>query len=403
MCAVLPTSSHSSDADFARIISRKFVHGRFIIVGASSQELERQFAEVKRDAVLIWSPGDLMMKLEQGEAAARFEAGVWFYPSGDNDDDRLVETLSHCAASIVLVPGPGADAATRRPRLVQCFERFGLLPDYECDMMELDPAAVCLRHLPSADAGELRPKVETAFARFNRALGDLKRSLQIRASELEGAHRHIAALEEKLLKLKEYRRELKLLKEQKQMLRKSPERRIGQVLLAPYRLPEKLVKAIRKNLHPRPAKFTRSAAPTAYQEWFERHRASASDLERMRHEAGAFAFQPLISVITPVFDTSVQRLEEAVESVVAQAYENWELLLIDDGSSAADLLDALPALGAGDRRVTVGKVGKHAGISAASNQGLALARGEWVSFLDHDDVIEPDALFQFAKLLQTHR
>ena len=158
-----------------------------------------------------------------------------------------------------------------------------------------------------------------------------QRMLQIRESELEGAHRHIAALEEKLLKLKEYRRELKSLKEQKHALRKSPERRIGQVLLAPYRLPEKLVKAIWKKLHPRAAKSTRSAAPTEYQEWFQRHRASASDLDRMRHKARAFAFRPLITVITPVFDTPVQRLEEAVESVLAQVYENWELLLIDDG------------------------------------------------------------------------
>jgi glycosyltransferase involved in cell wall biosynthesis len=123
----------------------------------------------------------------------------------------------------------------------------------------------------------------------------------------------------------------------------------------------------------------------------------------MRHEARTFAFQPLISVITPVFDTPVQRLEEAAESVLAQAYENWELLLIDDGSSAADLLDVLPALAARDPRIVLGKVAKHAGISVASNHGLALARGEWVSFLDHDDVLEPDALFQFAKLLQTHR
>jgi GT2 family glycosyltransferase len=108
-------------------------------------------------------------------------------------------------------------------------------------------------------------------------------------------------------------------------------------------------------------------------------------------------------VITPVYDTPVPRLEEAVESVLTQAYENWELLLVDDGSTAADLLGALPALAARDRRITVAKPGKHEGISATSNRGLALARGEWVTFLDHDDVIEPDALFQIAKFLQTNR
>ena len=98
----------------------------------------------------------------------------------------------------------------------------------------------------------------------------------------------------------------------------------------------------------------------------------------MRHEARAFASQPLISVITPIFDTSVPWLEEAVESVLAQAYENWELLLIDDGSSASGLLNALPELAARDQRITLARVGKHKGISAASNQGLGLARGEWV-------------------------
>jgi O-antigen biosynthesis protein len=221
-------------------------------------------------------------------------------------------------------------------------------------------------------------------------------------SELEAAHRHIAALEEKLLKLKQYQRELKLLKEQKQTLRKSPERRIGQVLLAPYRISEKLVKATRKKLWPRGGGSKRSVARTQYHEWLQGHRASAGDLGRMRHEARAFASQPLISVITPVFDTSVPWLEEAVESVLMQAYENWELLLIDDGSSASDLLNALPPLAACDRRITLARVGKNKGISAASNQGLGLARGEWVTFLDHDDVLEPDALFQILRLLQTH-
>lgn len=250
---VLPSPSHSADANLARKISRKFAHGRFLIVGASSQEVERQFAEAKREAVVLWSPGDLTTKLGRGDAAASFETAVWFYPSGENDDDRMAETLSHYTANVVLTPGPGADAARRRPQLVERFERFGLLPDYECDLIELDPGAVCLRHQPSAVSGALTPAVETAFARLNKALSDLKRTLQIRGSELEGAHRHIAALEEKLLKLKEYRRELKSLKQQKQTLRKSPERRVGQILLAPYRLPEKLVKTVWKRLH-RPGK-----------------------------------------------------------------------------------------------------------------------------------------------------
>jgi O-antigen biosynthesis protein len=402
MCAVLPPSFNSIDADFARTISRKFAHGRFLIVGANSHELERQFAKAKRETGIVCSPDDLVKKQGQSEGAAYFETAVWFYPSGENDDARMAEALSRCAGSIVLIPAPGADATRRRPQIVQCFRRFGFLPDYECDLIELDPTAVCLRHLPSEAASALMPGVETAFAKLNTVLSALQRSLQIRGSELEGAHRHIAALEEKLLKLKEYRREVRLLKEQKRILRKSPERRVGQVLLAPYRLPEKLVKTVWKKLG-RPGRERRgSIDPTEYQQWFERHRATARDLEQMRNESRRFPSRPLISVITPVFDTPVQRLKEAVESVLAQAYENWELLLIDDGSSATDLLGALPLLAARDRRVVLKGLGKHKGISAASNEGLAGARGQWVTFLDHDDVLEPDALFQIVKLLQTH-
>src|SRR5438093_4188523 len=402
MCPVLQSLFNPSHGDFARIISRKFERGRFLVIGADPEKLERQFTETGREAVVLGTSRDLPANLRQGDSAAHFEIAVLFYPPEKSEDDRIAEDLSRCADNIVLMPGRGADVSERRPQLVECFRLCGFLPDYECDLSDLAPAAIRLRPGPSEPAAALIPAVETTFARLNTRLDASQRVHQIQESELEAAHRHIAALEEKLLKLKEYRRELKSLKEQRQILRKSPERRIGRVLLAPYRLPEKLVKIIWKKLHPPAANLRRSTAPTEYQNWLPQHRASASDLERMRHEARAFAFQPLISVITPVFDTPVQRLEEAVESVLAQAYENWELVLIDDGSSAADLLDALPDLAARDRRILLGKVGKHAGISAASNQGLALARGEWVSFLDHDDVLEPDALFHIAKLLQNH-
>ena len=83
----------------------------------------------------------------------------------------------------------------------------------------------------------------------------------------------------------------------------------------------------------------------------------------------AFASQPLVSILTPVFDTPVPWLREAVESVLAQVYENWELLLIDDGSTDADLLRALPALAARDRRIRLVRLESHQGISAALNTG----------------------------------
>jgi hypothetical protein len=248
MCPVSLSHFYFSDVDFVRAISRKFPDGRFLVFGASSREVEHQFAEAKREAFVVSSSDELTTTLGQSHVAAHFETAVWFYSSRENEDDRAAEALSSRAINIVLVAGPGTDAARRRPQLVQCLERFGLLPDYECDLMDLHPGALCLRHHPSPAVGALRPAAEAVFGRLNRTLGDLKRSLQIRTSELESARRQIAELEEKLLTLKEYRLELKSLKEQKQTLRKSPERRVGQILLAPYRLPEKLAKSVWKKL-----------------------------------------------------------------------------------------------------------------------------------------------------------
>ena len=372
------------------------------MIGVDPDRLRQQFAETGREAVVSESCADLAGKRRQEGAGAHFEIAIWFYPSEKRDDNHVAEELSHRADEIVLIPSAGADVAQRRPQLVESFRRFGLLPDYECDLRELHPEAVRLRRGPSGSADELIPAVETAFTRLNTRLSALQRILQIRVSELEAAHRHIAKLEEKLLKLKQYRRELKLLKDQRQTLRKSPERRIGQVLLAPYRIPEKLMKRAWEKLKPGSAERRRSAPLTEYQEWLQRHRAVRNDLDRMRQEARGFAIQPLISIITPVYDTSVQWLTGAAESVLAQAYENWELVLVDDGSSATDLLRALPVLAARDRRIVLKSLGKHEGISAALNQAIALARGKWVAFFDHDDILEPDALFHIAKLLQMH-
>jgi GT2 family glycosyltransferase len=248
---------------------------------------------------------------------------------------------------------------------------------------------------------ELVPEVESAFARLHAQLRNRERTLRMRVSELKAAERHIEQLEGKLLKLKQYRSALKLVKEQKKALQKSPERRIGQVLLAPYRLPERLIKAIWKKLFRRNAGES-ATAPSEYHKWLEHHRATPRDLDRMRLEALAFVYQPLVSIITPVFNTPVRWLRECIESVLTQTYENWELILIDDHSTDPETLRCLTELAASESRIILAKDEKRRGISAASNRGLALAKGDWVGFLDHDDLLEPDALFQNVKWLQKH-
>jgi len=166
---------------------------------------------------------------------------------------------------------------------------------------------------------------------MNKELNALERKLEIRDRELTDAHTHIAVLEEKLLKLKQYRNELKLLKAERRRLRESAERRVGQILLAPYRLLEKPAKRVWGKVQQLRPAHGKPAEPTEYERWFEEHRAIAEDLEQMRNQVRAFASQPLVSILTPVFETPVPWLREAVESVLAQVYENWELLLIDDG------------------------------------------------------------------------
>ena len=161
----------------------------------------------------MWSPNELASKLTQDTGKAPFRIAVWFYPSPEHEDGTVAKALLRCADTIVLMPGPGAYVARRRPELVQRFTRLGFVPDYEYDLMDLHPGAVCLRRQPDETAGALVPAMENAFASVSKQFSTLQARLQARDAELKEAHRHIAAVEEKLLKIKQYRCELRLLKE----------------------------------------------------------------------------------------------------------------------------------------------------------------------------------------------
>ena len=378
------------------MLVEKFGRGRFLVVGGNRDELERQLTAAGAEIAWSQSAADL-------PNGAEAELAIWFYPRESGADEVSARAVAAAAKSVLLVPDTGAEPSVRRPEVVRQFGALGLLPDYECDLGVLEPGALRLVRTAPASANALVPAVESALARLQRQVRDLERSLGTRMSELEAADRHISKLEEKLLKLKEARQQLKQLKAEKQEMRKSPERKLGQVLLAPYLLPKKLVRGIRKRLPKSATSNRRNAPANEYQAWFETHRIRASELARLREETVAFEYKPCVSIVTPVFNTPRPWLEECVQSVLNQVYEKWELILVDDGSDDPELTAFLAELGKRDSRIVLRRLEKRGGISAASNRGLEVAAGEWIGFLDHDDLLEPDALFQHVKWLQTHR
>jgi O-antigen biosynthesis protein len=214
-------------------------------------------------------------------------------------------------------------------------------------------------------------------------------TVSVKGEELRAAEAHIARLEEELLRLKDVKRDLQLLREEHQRLRRSAEGRVAKILSAPFRL-------FRRRQR------TDASEQDEYGRWFARHRVSEDEAAKMREQSRTLPYRPLLSILTPTFNPNDEFLMAAVESVIAQAYENWELILIDDGSGDSSARSLLKNLGRRDARIQIG-VQEHGGISSALNTGLARARGDWIALLDHDDLLEPDALFRAIELMQNDR
>lgn len=106
---------------------------------------------------------------------------------------------------------------------------------------------------------------------------------------------------------------------------------------------------------------------------------------------------PRFSIIIPVFNTPPVMLRACVESVLAQTYPKWTLLLVDDGSTQAESTAALHECARRDDRITVIRRPRQGGVAAATDEGLRAAEGEFIALLDHDDELSPHALAAMAK------
>jgi len=101
---------------------------------------------------------------------------------------------------------------------------------------------------------------------------------------------------------------------------------------------------------------------------------------------------PLVSIICPTYRPRMKDFAAAVESVIAQTYPHWELIVVDDASGSAELSACIRSFAKRDRRIRPLLLEKNSGISGATNAGLAKAKGHYVAFFDHDDLMVERAM-----------
>ena len=134
-----------------------------------------------------------------------------------------------------------------------------------------------------------------------------------------------------------------------------------------------------------------------YQRWIKLNEPSYEQLEEQKRFQ--FSINPKISIITPVYNTNSKHLIEMIESVLAQTYSKWELCIVDGNSSKEHVKEILEKYKHRDKRIKIKYLSENKGIAGNTNEAIKIATGDYIAFLDHDDVLSPFALFEVVKVI----
>ena len=151
------------------------------------------------------------------------------------------------------------------------------------------------------------------------------------------------------------------------------------------------------------APFPTRAPSDPYERWRTTNHLTRPVVERMAEAAsGLVSRGPLISIVVPTYETPEAFLRDLLRSVQSQIYPNWELCVADDASASPHVREILEHAVRHDRRIRVEFRTRKGHIAEATNTALCLATGSFVAFLDHDDLLAPDALLHVAECLAQH-
>ena len=134
-----------------------------------------------------------------------------------------------------------------------------------------------------------------------------------------------------------------------------------------------------------------------YGPWYEAYVPDAQTLEKQR--AHTFSYAPKISLTVPAYRTPAAFLRQMLDSVQAQTYGNWELCIADGSPEDAAMLAILEEYAQKDGRIRFRRLEQNLGIAGNTNAAFAMAEGDYIGLLDHDDLLAPNALFEIVRRL----
>ena len=146
----------------------------------------------------------------------------------------------------------------------------------------------------------------------------------------------------------------------------------------------------------------RFLAPIRYRKWILKNEPNQSMLAEQLASSKYFLYRPLISIVTPVYNTPIEIIRATIESVISQTYENWQLCIANGSPDAKSLSSILDEYQKRDNRINVIHLQQNLGIAGNTNAAIDLTKGEFIGFLDHDDCLASFALFEVAQTLQTY-
>lgn len=145
-------------------------------------------------------------------------------------------------------------------------------------------------------------------------------------------------------------------------------------------------------------KENRKSNQEQYKIWMEKNNLSIEEIENQK--AYNFEYTPKISIVVPMYNTDEIFFKELIESIENQTYSNWELCLADGSENQNENLKKIIE---NNEKIKYKFLNENKGISENTNKAIDMASGEFIGFLDHDDLLSQDALYEMVRVINENK